>query len=296
MKGIESLIGNTPAIELTIDGVNVQLKMESKNLTGSVKVRPVYNMILEAERQGLLKKGSTIIEPTSGNTGIAMAMLGRLKGYKVIIAMPESMSDERKKEIKSYGAELLLTEASGGMPGAIKKVEDLVKENQSYVYLNQFDNAANPAAHYKTTGKEILKQSPNLKYFIAGIGTGGTITGVGKRLKEESSIKIYGIEPEESAVISGEESGGHKIQGIGAGFIPKNLDTDVLDGVIKVSSEEAFEMTKKIRDQYGLLVGLSTGANVVGAIKLAKTENITSGILTINCDIGERYLSTNVFL
>ncbi|MGM0380175.1 MAG: cysteine synthase A [Bacillota bacterium] len=294
-KEILELIGNTPVINLTFDDIEIKLKLESRNLTGSIKARTVLGMIQKAEKDGILKENSTIVEPTSGNTGIAISMLGRLKGYNVKIVMPETMSDERKKEIKSYGAELILTSGDQGMKGAIEKAEEIIDKNENYVYLDQFRNQANSEIHYKTTGKEIVNQVPDLDYFIEGVGTGGSITGIGKKLKEETDAKIYAIEPEESAVISGNNPGPHKIQGIGAGFIPEIFDTDVLDGIIKVNSDEAFEMTKKIRDKYGLLFGLSTGANVKGALKLAKMfEN--KKILTINCDIGERYLSTDVFI
>lgn len=292
---ILQFIGNTPVIPLEVDGYKIHLKLESKNLTGSIKIRPAYGMIKAAEESGALKPGGTIVEPTSGNTGIALSMLGRLKGYNVIIVMPETMSDERKKEIKSYGAKLILTPGNEGMKGSIHKVEDLVKENEGYVYLDQFTNPANPGYHYETTAKEIIDQVPGLDYFIAGVGTGGSLSGISKRLKEETNTQVLAIEPEESAVISGENPGPHKIQGIGAGFIPKNLATELIDDVVKVNSEEAFEMTKRIRDMYGLLFGISTGANVAGALKLAKKVGKSKSILTINCDIGERYLSTGVF-
>jgi cysteine synthase A len=294
-KDIIELIGKTPMINLSIDGEEIFLKLESRNITGSIKMRTAYGMIKDAEEKGLLKANSTIIEPTSGNTGIALSMLGRLKGYKVIIVMPETMSNERKNEIKSYGAELILTPGNEGMKGSINKVESMVKENDHYVYLDQFRNPANPGIHYETTAMEIINQVPDLDYFIEGVGTGGSLTGISKRLKEETSAKVVAIEPEESSVLSGNDPGPHKIQGIGAGFIPEILDTEMIDEVIEVNSEEAFEMTKKIRDQYGLLFGLSTGANVAGAIKLAKKVSKDSKIVTINPDIGERYLSTGVF-
>jgi len=294
-KDIVSLIGNTPMININIDGEEILLKLESRNITGSIKIRTAYGMIKDAEEKGLLKENSTIVEPTSGNTGIALSMLGRLKGYNVIIVMPETMSDERKNEIKSYGAELILTPGNEGMKGSINKVESIVKENKDYVYLDQFKNPANPGIHYETTAKEIIDQVPDLDYFIEGVGTGGSLSGISKRLKEETDAKVYAIEPEESSVISGNGPGPHKIQGIGAGFIPDTLDTDLIDEIILVHTDEAFEMTRKIRDKYGILFGLSTGANVAGAIKLAKLVDKNSKIVTINCDIGERYLSTGVF-
>jgi cysteine synthase A len=294
-KEIIALIGNTPMINLTIDGEEIFLKLESRNITGSIKMRTAYGMIKDAEEKGLLKENSTIIEPTSGNTGIALAMLGRLKGYKVIIVMPETMSNERKNEIRSYGAELILTPGNERMKGSINKVESIVKENKNYVYLDQFKNPANPGIHYLTTSKEIIDQVSDLDYFIEGVGTGGSLSGISKRLKEETNAKVIAIEPEESSVISGNDPGPHKIQGIGAGFIPDTLDTEMIDGVILVNTDEAFEMTRRIRDQYGLLFGLSTGANVAGAVKLAKKLNDQSKIVTINPDIGERYLSTGVF-
>jgi len=294
-KDIISLIGNTPMINLNIDGEEIFLKLESRNITGSIKMRTAYGMIKDAEEKGILKEKSTIIEPTSGNTGIALSMLGRLKGYKVIIVMPETMSQERKNEIISYGAELILTPGNEGMKGSINKVENIVKENINYVYLDQFRNPANPGIHYETTAKEIINQVSDLDYFIEGVGTGGSLSGISKRLKEETSAKVIAIEPEESSVISGNDPGPHKIQGIGAGFIPDTLDTDMIDEVIQVNTDEAFEMTRKIRNQYGILFGISTGANVAGAIKLAKKLNNHSKIVTINPDIGERYLSTGVF-
>lgn len=294
-KDIIGLIGNTPIINLSIDGEEILLKLESRNITGSIKMRTAYGMIKDAEERGVLKPNSTIIEPTSGNTGIALSMLGRLKGYKVIIVMPETMSNERKNEIKSYGAELILTPGNEGMKGSINRVESMLKENDNYVYLDQFRNPANPGIHYDTTAIEIINQVPGLDYFIEGVGTGGSLTGISKRLKEKTSAKVVAIEPEESSVLSGNDPGPHKIQGIGAGFIPEILNTDLIDEVIVVNSEEAFEMTRKIRDKYGILFGLSTGANVAGAVKLAKKVSGDSKIVTINPDIGERYLSTGVF-
>jgi len=294
-KDIIELIGNTPMINLSIDGENIYLKLESRNITGSIKMRTAYGMIKDAEDKGLLNEKSIIIEPTSGNTGIALSMLGRLKGYKVIIVMPETMSNERKNEIKSYGAELILTPGNEGMKGSINKVESMLKANDNYVYLDQFRNPANPGIHYEMTSVEIINQVPDIDYFIEGVGTGGSITGISRRLKEETNAKVVAIEPEESSVLSGNDPGPHKIQGIGAGFIPEILDTKMIDDIIKVNSNEAFEMTRKIRDIYGLLFGLSTGANVAGAIKLAKKVPNNSKIVTINCDIGERYLSTGVF-
>ena len=294
-KDIIELIGNTRVINLSIDGEEIYLKLESRNMTGSIKMRTAYGMIKDAEDKGLLNEKSIIIEPTSGNTGIALSMLGRLKGYKVIIVMPETMSNERKNEIKSYGAELILTPGNEGMKGSINKVESMLKANDNYVYLDQFRNPANPGIHYEMTSVEIINQVPDIDYFIEGVGTGGSITGISRRLKEETNAKVVAIEPEESSVLSGNDPGPHKIQGIGAGFIPEILDTKMIDDIIKVNSNEAFEMTRKIRDIYGLLFGLSTGANVAGAIKLAKKVPNNSKIVTINCDIGERYLSTGVF-
>lgn len=295
IKDLIALIGNTPMINLNIDGEEIFIKLESRNITGSIKMRTAYGMIKDAEEKGILKENSTIVEPTSGNTGIALSMLGRLKGYKVIIVMPETMSEERKSEIKSYGAELILTPGNEGMKGSINKVESILSENANYVYLDQFRNPANPGIHYETTAKEIISQVPDLDYFIEGVGTGGSLSGISKRLKEETNAKVYAIEPEESSVISGNDPGPHKIQGIGAGFIPDTLNTELIDDVILVNTDEAFEMTKKIRDQYGILFGLSTGANVAGAIKLSKKVADNSKIVTINPDIGERYLSTGVF-
>lgn len=290
------LIGNTEVLKLEIDNIEIGLKLEANNPTGSIKARTVLGMVLDAEKNGVLTEGATLVEPTSGNTGIALAMIGKLKGYDVKIVMPETMSDERKTTIKSYGAELILTPGDQGMKGSINKVEAMVEANEDYVYLDQFTNPANPAFHYETTGKEIIEQLPALDYFIAGVGTGGSLSGIGQRLKEETDVKVYAIEPEESAVISGDEPGPHKIQGIGAGFIPDTFNSDIIDGVITVNTDEAYAMTKRLKDEYGLLFGLSTGANVAGAVKLAQQLNVNKNIATINCDIGERYISTGVYL
>jgi cysteine synthase A len=295
---IYELIGNTPVVQLNDlfeeDLPNIYLKLEWFNPGGSVKDRIGINMIEAAEKEGLLKSGSTIVEPTSGNTGIGLAMVGASKGYKVILTMPDSLSIERRKILKGYGAELILTEAAKGMKEAIKVASELA-DKHGYFMPMQFKNINNPKAHMKHTAIEIMNDIPNLDYFVAGVGTGGTITGVGTILKENnSSVTVVAVEPENSAVISGKEPGKHKIQGIGAGFIPDILDTSIIDQIITVTDDEAFEMARFLAKK-GLFVGISTGANVSALLKLARTVSKDKTLLTVSPSNGERYLSTELF-
>ena len=298
-KNILDLIGNTPMVKVNnIENVssNAYVKLEGKNPGGSVKDRAVYGMIRDAELDGKLKKGSTITEPTSGNTGIAIAMIGRIKGYNVIIVMPETMSVERRNIIQSYGAKLILTDGTKGMKGAIETAEALQAENKDYYMLSQFSNPSNYKYHYETTGKEIIDDMPDIEYFITGVGTGGTITGVAKRLKEYNpNIKVIAVEPDTSAVISGDAPGPHKIQGIGAGFIPHNYLGEYVDEVIQVSSEEAAESAKELLLKEGLFVGISTGANIAALAKLTKKYGKDIKVATISPDGGEKYLSTGIY-
>ena len=298
---VTELIGNTPLMELkNIEKeLNLKAKVVAKveyfNATGSVKDRVAKEMIEAAEKEGILKEGSTIIEPTSGNTGIGLASIGTSKGYRVVIVMPDTMSIERRKLMKAYGAELVLSEGSKGMKGAIEKASELASTIDNAWIAGQFDNPNNWKAHYKTTGPEIYNDTEgNVDYFVAGVGTGGTITGVGKYLKEQNpNIKVIAVEPDSSAVLSGEASGAHKIQGIGAGFVPKVLDTNIYDGIIRVTNDDAFEMGRHISHVEGILVGISSGAALQAAIELAKKEeNAGKTIVVLLPDSGDRYLST----
>lgn len=293
-------IGNTPIIRLqnvlSNEMAQVYVKLEYFNPGGSIKDRIALSMIEDAEKKGLLKPNGTIIEPTSGNTGIGIAMIGASKGYRVIIVMPETMSIERRKLIKAFGAEIILTEGSKGMRGAVEMAEKLAAENGYFMPL-QFNNESNPLAHMETTAREIIKQTEGkLDVFVCGVGTGGTITGVGRVLKREiPNIKIIAVEPKDSPVLSGGTAGPHKIQGIGAGFIPKILDMDIIDEIITVSNEEAIETSRKIAKMEGVLVGISSGAAIYAAIKKAKDMGKDKRVLTIAPDTGERYLSTELF-
>ena len=293
------LIGNTPVVKVDFKDENiadVYVKLEKFNLSGSVKDRAALGMIEAAEKEGLLKEGSVIIEPTSGNTGIALALIGRLKGYKVIIVMPDTMSIERRSTLKAYGAELILTDGSKGMGEAIAVAEKLVAENPNYFLPQQFNNKANPEKHYETTAKEIIDDFKVIDAFVAGVGTGGTIVGVAKRLKERSKdTKVVGVEPSTSAVLSGENPGKHGIQGIGTGFIPKNYDASVVDEIVKISSEEAVEYAKKASYDFGLFVGISSGANIAAAYQVAKKLGKGKIVVTIAPDGGEKYLSVEAF-
>ena len=294
------LIGNTPVVKVDFKDENiadVYVKLEKFNLSGSVKDRAALGMIEAAEKEGLLKEGSVIIEPTSGNTGIALALIGRLKGYKVIIVMPDTMSIERRATLKAYGAELILTDGTKGMGEAIAIAEKLAAENPNYFLPQQFNNKANPEKHYETTGKELLDDFKVIDAFVAGVGTGGTIVGVAKRLKERSKdTKVIGVEPSTSAVLSGEKPGKHGIQGIGTGFIPKNYDASVVDEIVKISSEEAFEYAKKASHDFGLFVGISSGANIAAAYQVAKKLGKGKIVVTLAPDGGEKYLSVEAFL
>jgi cysteine synthase A len=292
-NGIE-LIGNTPMLK--VKNHNIYIKLEKYNLGGSIKDRAALNMIEDAEKKAILKKGSIIIEPTSGNTGISLALIGRLKGYKVVLVMPDSMSEERRQLIKASGAELILTEGKLGMKGSINKARELSQEDSKYFVPSQFDNKANMEAHYKYTSEEILNELGDVDVFTAGVGTGGTFTGISKRLKEVNpEVYLVPVEPETSAVLSGEEAGSHKIQGIGAGFIPSIYDDKYADEIIKVSYENAKKEAVKFSRETGILVGISTGANIYSAKLLDKRFNGEKKIATISPDGGEKYLSTDLF-
>lgn len=300
MKDIFDLIGNTPVVKLqnlvNPDMAQVYVKLEKYNLSGSVKDRAALAMIQEAQKCKALKKDSIILEPTSGNTGIALAMIGKLSGLKVCIVMPDTMSKERRDLIAAYGAELILTDGKDGMSGAIKKAQELANSDERYFIPQQFENKANVLAHYKTTAEEIIKDFDTLDAFVAGVGTGGTICGTSKRLKEYfKNIKTYAVEPKSSAVLSGNSAGAHKIQGIGAGFIPSIYDASVVDEILQVSSEEAIQMTKDLANIEGLLLGISSGASVFAALKLAKVLGKDKKILAIAPDGGEKYVSMGIF-
>ena len=300
----DQLIGHTPLLELTHlekkYGLKARLlgKLEYLNPAGSVKDRIARAMIDDAEAKGLLKPGSVIIEPTSGNTGIGLASVAAARGYRVIIVMPETMSVERRQLMKAYGAELVLTEGSKGMSGAIAKAEELAREIPGGFVPGQFVNAANPKAHFETTGPEIYEDTDGkVDYFVAGVGTGGTITGVGQYLKSRNpEVKVVAVEPKSSAVLSTGVAGAHKIQGIGAGFVPETLDTKVYDEVIAVPNEDAFKLGKEMGRSEGVLVGISSGAALWAAIEIAKrpgSEGKT--IVVLLPDTGDRYLSTPLF-
>lgn len=295
-KDALELIGNTPIISLDKIGYkNVYVKLEKYNPGGSIKDRIALSMIEGAEKRGVLKEGSVLVEATSGNTGIALAMAGNLKGYKVVIIMPETMSIERRQLVKAFGAELILTEGSKGMNGTIEKLQELLKENDNYVSLGQFENEDNPKVHYDTTGPEIYKEVPDVNVIIAGIGSGGTISGAGKFLKEKNeSVEVIGIEPKASPLITEKKAGPHKIQGIGANFIPKNYDKDIVDEVITVSEEDAFEMVRFFANKLGILVGISSGANVFAAIELSK-KYPNKKIVTVAPDGADKYMSMGIF-
>ena len=299
---ISELIGSTPLVRLNFaskeSGCTILGKCEFMNPGGSVKDRIGKNMIEEALKRKNLDKNSTVIEPTSGNTGIALASICAAKGIKLILTMPESMSLERRKLLSALGAKLELTPAKDGMKGAIKRAEELHREIENSIILQQFENPDNPDIHRKTTAKEILRDTEeNIDIFVAAIGTGGTITGTGEVLKEQiPNIKIVAVEPKDSAVLIGKKPGPHKIQGIGAGFIPKILNRKIYDEVIEVSNERAYETSRRIAKEEGILVGISAGANVYAAMQVAKRpENRGKIVVTILCDTGERYLSTELF-
>ena len=300
----DQLIGKTPLLELThIEKkhdlkAKILAKLEYFNPAGSVKDRIAKAMIDDAEAKGLLKEGSVIIEPTSGNTGIGLASVAAARGYRIIIVMPETMSVERRQLMKAYGAELVLTEGSKGMKGAIAKADELAKEIPNSFVPGQFVNAANPKAHYATTGPEIYADTDGkVDIFVAGVGTGGTITGVGQYLKAQNpAVKVVAVEPKSSAVLSTGVAGAHKIQGIGAGFVPDVLDTKVYDEIIPVENDDAFATGKEIGKSEGMLVGISSGAAVWAAIQLAqRPENAGKNIVVLLPDTGDRYLSTPLF-
>lgn len=301
---LTELIGNTPMMRLDAlaksEGAkaNIIAKLEYFNPAGSVKDRVAFNMITEAEKSGKLKPGATIIEPTSGNTGIGLAAVGAARGYKVILTMPETMSVERRNLVKAFGAEVVLTDGSKGMSGAIEKANELKKRIYGAIIAGQFENPANPQAHYETTGPEIWRDTEGkIDVFVAGIGTGGTVSGVGKYLKEQNpDIKIIGVEPASSPVLTQGHGGAHKIQGIGAGFVPETLDRDVIDEVITCTDKAAYETGNKIAKAHGILVGISSGATVWAAIEISKRPEFNSkNIVALLPDTGDRYLSTGMF-
>ncbi|SHG40299.1 cysteine synthase A [Ornithinibacillus halophilus] len=297
---IIGLIGETPIVKLNNitdeDSADVYVKLEFMNPGSSVKDRIALAMIEAAEIEGSLKEGDTIIEPTSGNTGIGLAMVAAAKGYRAVLVMPDTMSQERRNLLRAYGAKLVLTPGADGMKGAIKKAEELSEEH-GYFMPQQFNNEANPEVHARTTGKEIVEQmKEGLDAFVSGIGTGGTITGAGKVLKEHfDGIKLYAVEPTDSAILSGNKPGPHKIQGIGAGFVPKVLNTDVYDEVVTIENEEAFETSREVARTNGILGGISAGAAVAAAKKVAKQLGKDKKVLAIFPDNGERYLSTPLY-
>ncbi|ADI25138.1 cysteine synthase A [Geobacillus sp. G4] len=300
VNSITELIGDTPAVKLNRivdeDSADVYLKLEFMNPGSSVKDRIALAMIEAAEKAGKLKPGDTIVEPTSGNTGIGLAMVAAAKGYKAVLVMPDTMSLERRNLLRAYGAELVLTPGAQGMRGAIAKAEELVREH-GYFMPQQFKNEANPEIHRLTTGKEIVEQmGDQLDAFVAGVGTGGTITGAGKVLREAyPNIKIYAVEPADSPVLSGGKPGPHKIQGIGAGFVPDILDTSIYDGVITVTTEEAFAAARRAAREEGILGGISSGAAIHAALKVAKELGKGKKVLAIIPSNGERYLSTPLY-
>ena len=298
-NGVLDLVGNTPILKLNNlsdeDSAEVYVKLEKYNPGGSVKDRAALGMIEKAEKEGLLKEGSVIVEPTSGNTGIALAMIGRLKGYKVIIVMPDSMSKERRDLIKAYGAELILTDGAEGMNGAIEKAKELSKQD-NYFMPQQFENLANSTKHYETTAEEICSDLINLDVFIAGVGTGGTVTGVGNKLKEKmKEIKVIAVEPIKSPVLSGGRAGAHNIQGLGSGFIPEIYNPECIDEIIKVSDEDAFKMTRAFAEKEGILLGISSGAAIFVALQEAKRLGKGKKVLVIAPDGGEKYISMGIY-
>jgi len=303
-KQLTELIGNTPLLELSKFSASKGLKtpiiakVEFFNPGGSVKDRIALAMIENAEQKGLLKPGATIIEPTSGNTGVGLALVSAVKGYKLILTMPETMSVERRNLVKAYGAEVRLTSGKDGMAGAIRAAEELRDSIPGSIILQQFENPANPAKHYATTGPEIWKDTEGkIDIFVAGVGTGGTVSGIGKFLKEKNpNIKIIAVEPSSSPVLNGGQSGPHKIQGIGAGFVPKTYDANVIDEVLDIDNDDAIRTGRELAQQDGLLVGISSGAAAYGATLIAqRPENVGKTIVALLPDTGERYLSTVLY-
>ncbi|OED35775.1 cysteine synthase A [PVC group bacterium (ex Bugula neritina AB1)] len=295
------LVGKTPLVRLqNMSNEDVELigKLEFFNPAGSIKDRIGFNMLQSAEQKGLIKKGSLIVEPTSGNTGIALAWMSAVKGYRLILTMPESMSRERVSMLKAFGAELRLTPAHLGMTGAIEEAESILKENPEAFMPQQFKNLSNPEIHRKTTAEEIWEDTDGeIDIFVAGVGTGGTITGVGETLKKyKPSVQIVAVEPNDSAVLSGEPSGPHKIQGIGAGFVPDILNKNIIDKIIRVKNEEARLTTVELAHKEGIFAGISSGANICAALQLASNPlNKGKKIVAMICDLGDRYLSTSLF-
>lgn len=302
VNSITDLIGNTPIVKINRvvpeDAADVYVKLEFFNPAGSIKDRIALAMIERAEKEGKLTAGGTIVEPTSGNTGVGLAMVAAAKGYHLVITMPETMSVERRKLMQGYGAELILTPGADGMKGSIAKAEELVKEKGYFIPM-QFENPANPAIHEATTGAEIIDAfgKDNLPdAFVAGVGTGGTLTGIGHALKKANpATKVYALEPAESPLLKEGHGGKHKIQGISAGFIPKVLDKDVYDGIVEVSSDDAIATAREVAHKEGILVGISAGANIKGAIELAKKLGKGKKVITVSPDGGDRYLSTDLF-
>jgi cysteine synthase len=297
---ILDLVGSTPVLKLKNlpgkDDAEVWAKLEAFNPGGSVKDRICSNMIETAEREGKLKPGSTIVEPTSGNTGIGLALVAAVKGYRLVLTMPDTMSEERRSLLAAYGAHLILTPDTKGMGGAIHKAEELVQENSDYFMPQQFNNPANPETHRRTTAMELLKQFKRIDAFVAGVGTGGTITGVGEVLKDRfKGVRVCAVEPASSPVISGGEPGYHKIQGIGAGFIPAVLNRQVLDEIIPVADADAINYTRRLASEEGLLVGISSGAACCAALRVAKILGKGQIVVTVFADKGEHYLSTDLF-
>src|SRR5271163_1443801 len=295
------LVGHTPVLRLNRipgpDTAEIWAKLENYNPGGSVKDRICLAMVERAEREGRLKPGDTIVEPTSGNTGIGLALVAAVKGYKLILTMPDTMSEERRSLLAAYGAKLVLTPDTRGMHGAIAKAEELVRENPSYFMPQQFSNPANPEVHYRTTGPELMEQLERIDAFVAGVGTGGTISGTGRYLREHLKNRplIVAVEPKSSPVLSGGEPGFHKIQGIGAGFVPQNLDTHVYDEIIAVSDEDATLYSRRLAREEGLLVGISSGANCCAALQIARRLGRDKVVVVVFCDTGERYLTTDLF-
>ena len=299
-RSILDLIGSTPVVKLRMlpgkNDAEVWAKLESFNPGGSVKDRICLSMIETAEREQRLKPGATIVEPTSGNTGIGLALVAAVKGYRLILTMPDTMSEERRSLLAAYGARIILTPDTKGMGGAIRKAEELLLEHTDYFMPQQFNNAANPEAHRRTTAVELLKQFKQIDAFVAGVGTGGTITGVGEVLKNSmKSVRIYAVEPAASPVLSGGEPGYHKIQGIGAGFIPAVLNRQVLDEITTVSDEDAAQCSRRLALEEGILVGISSGAACSAALKVAKSLGKGHVVVTVFADKGEHYLSTDLF-
>lgn len=301
VNSITDLIGHTPIVKLnhvvSAGAADVYVKLEFFNPAGSIKDRIALSMVEQAEKDGKLTAGGTIVEPTSGNTGVGLAMVAAAKGYHLVITMPETMSVERRKLMQGYGAELVLTPGADGMKGAIAKAEELVKE-KGYFMPMQFDNPANPAIHETTTGQEIINSFGDdlPDAFVAGVGTGGTLTGIGHALKKANpATKVYALEPSESPVLKEGKGGKHKIQGISAGFVPEVLDQDVYNDIVEVKSDDAIAMARQVAHEEGILVGISAGANIKGAIEIAKQLGAGKKVVTVSPDGGDRYLSTELF-